>query len=292
MPHRLSSDASEVATVLRYERRPMMFADLPLARRLEAADATMAAEFGRALARLRPERGAAVEAIAGGFAVYAGAGSPLSQAVGTGLAGSVSDSEIDRLEAFFRERGVPAQTVICPLADPPFVERLGRRGHRLAEFEDVLYRPLDRADEFAPPAAPIRISRAAPGELDAWMKVVLEGFFGAAPPPRAIVETFEAGFSLPANEFYLARMDGLLVGASGLSIREGIASLFGSSVLPPHRNRGVHAAMYAVRLERAVKAGCDVAAVGAKPGSVSHRNAERQGFRVAYTRAVLVRDIS
>ena len=35
--------------------------------------------------------------------------------------------------------------------------------------------------------------------------------------------------------------------------------------------------------------GCDLATAATLPGSVSQRNYERHGFRVAYTRATLVR---
>ena len=38
------------------------------------------------------------------------------------------------------------------------------------------------------------------------------------------------------------------------------------------------------RLAYAAAAGCDVATMGALPGSASQRNAEREGFRIAYTR--------
>ena len=38
------------------------------------------------------------------------------------------------------------------------------------------------------------------------------------------------------------------------------------------------------RLEYAVEMGCDLAMIGTEPGSGSQRNAQRQGFRIAYTR--------
>jgi hypothetical protein len=38
------------------------------------------------------------------------------------------------------------------------------------------------------------------------------------------------------------------------------------------------------RLRFAADQGCDLALMGALPGSASQRNAERQGFRIAYTR--------
>jgi len=37
-------------------------------------------------------------------------------------------------------------------------------------------------------------------------------------------------------------------------------------------------------LRHAAAVGCDIAMMGALPGSASQRNGERQGFRIAYTR--------
>jgi len=38
------------------------------------------------------------------------------------------------------------------------------------------------------------------------------------------------------------------------------------------------------RMRHAAAHGCDLALMGAAPGSGSQRNAERHGFRIAYTR--------
>ena len=54
--------------------------------------------------------------------------------------------------------------------------------------------------------------------------------------------------------------------------------------MPEWRNRGAQRALLEHRLGRAAEAGCDLAMMGAAPGSASQRNAERQGFRIAYTR--------
>ena len=65
----------------------MTFVDLPLSQRIEAAQAQACVAYARALMRLHPDRGAAVEAIAGGYAVFAGVDSPITQATGIGMAG-------------------------------------------------------------------------------------------------------------------------------------------------------------------------------------------------------------
>src|SRR5262249_4471925 len=92
-----------------------------------------------------------------------------------------------------------------------------------------------------------------------------------------------------ANSF-IARIDGEAVGGGSLLIHRGLALLAGAATLPPYRNRGVHAALHHARLAEARRRGCDLAAQGAAPGSTSQRNAERRGLRVAYPRALLVRD--
>jgi hypothetical protein len=51
----------------------------------------------------------------------------------------------------------------------------------------------------------------------------------------------------------------------------------------------VQGALLAARLEIASAAGCDVAVIVTQPGSKSQENAQRHGFDLLYTRAILVR---
>jgi GNAT superfamily N-acetyltransferase len=60
--------------------------------------------------------------------------------------------------------------------------------------------------------------------------------------------------------------------------------------LPEFRQRGVQSALIARRLHEAAKAGCEYAVVSTNPGSGSQRNMERRGFRVAYTKLVMMRE--
>ena len=88
---------------------------------------------------------------------------------------------------------------------------------------------------------------------------------------------------------YLACRDGAVAGAASLVRMDGVALLCGAATLPPHRRRGVQTALLARRLELAAQAGCDLAVVTTQPGSRSQENAQKQGFSLLYTRAVLVR---
>src|SRR5262249_7759372 len=143
----------------------MTFVDLPLSQRIETAQAQACVAYAHALARLHPDRGAAVEAIAGGYAVFAGVDSPITQATGVGMAGPVENAEMERLEAFSHGRGSTAKVVYCPMADLGVAQWLGRRAYYPVEFENVLFRTLDRSETPAHPASGITVRRAESRDL-------------------------------------------------------------------------------------------------------------------------------
>src|SRR5581483_7763280 len=105
----------------------MIHADALLARRLEAAEAANA----RGCSSAPPGVTAATLEVGGGCAIFVGAESPLSHAVGLGLNGPVPPQEIDALEEFFGSRGARVSIDLCPLADPGLLAGLSERGYRL-----------------------------------------------------------------------------------------------------------------------------------------------------------------
>jgi GNAT superfamily N-acetyltransferase len=261
--------------------------NLELARRIELAEAQAAVGGAETLRRLRPESGAAVEQIAGGFAVYCGANSPITQAVGMGLDGVVSEEELDRLEEFYRSRGEPVRVEACPLADHSFIELFGKRGYRVMEFTNVMALPLDAASGtqgWSGPPDGMSIEKVGREQIDLWTLTVSQGFAEHFPVTQELLEVMKL-FALGANvECYLARVDGKVAGGGTLATRDGVAGLFGASTLPAFRGRGVQTALLLGRLARAAAAGCDLAVSLALPGSTSQRNIVRQGFSVLYTR--------
>ena len=97
----------------------------------------------------------------------------------------------------------------------------------------------------------------------------------------AVMELFAAG---PNATKYLALVDDKVAGGGALSMREGVAGIFGASTLPEFRRRGVQRELIRVRLDAARAAGCDFALTFTQVGSGSQRNLMRNGFRVANTR--------
>lgn len=270
--------------------RPAWQADLPLARRLEGEEARAGALYAETLARLRPHVAAASEPVAGGRAVYGGVGSPLTRAIGLGMGGPVTAADLDRLEAFYGSRGVPVQVEVCPMADPTLPDLLGRRGYRVTDFENVLVREVARDEALPPAPRGVEVREAGAGEAETWAATVARGFFDPEPAPPAMPTVFITFGSMPGVTRLLALLDGVPAGGGCLAMHGGLASLFGASTLRAARGRGVHAALLLARLTRAAAGGSDLAALGSLPGGTSQRNAERLGFRVAYTRARMILD--
>jgi GNAT superfamily N-acetyltransferase len=191
------------------------------------------------------------------------------------------------VEAFYRSRGVPCEIVVSPLAHRSLLELLASRGYRITEFNSVLIRRLSQ-DAMIEPAGGITIERVSEATEQLWDRVIAKGFaeFGALPE-----NLFAAIASLPDCLCFLARVDGEPAGgATGAIMREaGIAALFGTATLPEFRCRGVQTSLIHRRLWEAAQVGCEYAVVSTLPGGGSQRNMERRGFRVAYTKLVMVR---
>lgn len=258
-----------------------------LARQLEAADARNAALSAEAQARLKPEAGAAVLAIAGGSAAFAGVGSPLTHAIGVGMNGPVTEADLDRIESFYFERGAQVNIDLCPLADLSLAELLARRGYRCVEFNNVLVRrtaPLEFADA--------RVRRAAPEDAALWSRTLAEGFFEHEPTPAEL----EIGlylFHMHGSSAWFARVDGVAAAGGALTLgADGVATLCADATLKAHRGCGLQQALIQARLADAASRGAVLATAATMPVTVSQRNYERCGFRVAYTKMNMQRDLS
>jgi len=85
-------------------------------------------------------------------------------------------------------------------------------------------------------------------------------------------------------------VDGSVASAAAMRLCDSIAQLCGAATLPPFRRRGLQSALLQARLHAAAAAGCDVAVVTTEPGSKSQQNAQRAGFVLIYSRAILIKE--
>jgi GNAT superfamily N-acetyltransferase len=269
----------------------MVFVDKALARRLEAAEEMPQVHYAQLYQKVRPEVGAAVEEICGGHMVFAGVGSPIGRAGGLGFDGPVSAADLDRVEDFYRSHGAPAQVDVCPLTEPSLLELLKLRSYTLAELNNVLYRLLKRDELFPPPAAGIDLRPAEPHEAEFWADLVGRAFREGEACPPDFLQMFTPLFQISNAVTFFASLNGELAGgAGGLIVPERkLLALFGAATLPQFRGHGIQTAFLHTRMAVAARAGCDLAVTVTLGGSTSQRNAERAGFRVAYSKATMLK---
>ena len=270
--------------------------DTALAGRIERVEAQLIAQ-GSEAARRRSGAAGFVIPIAGGVASFAGEGSPFNKVAGLGFAGVPESAALDEIEQAFAACGSPVQIELAHLADPAIGALLTGRGYRLESFENVLGRALtDDPERVLPPGVEVRRSGAE--ESEAWLEVVAEGSIHPDPqgvpwheefPREMIIDVERDMAAADVTVRYAGLRDGILAGGATMRIAEGVAQLTGAATAPAHRRRGVHTALLSARLADASAAGCDVAVIITQPGSKSQQNAQRQGFDLLYTRAVLVK---
>src|SRR5215469_243378 len=141
---------------------------LELAREIEMAEALAAIDCAERMRAATANGEGAVAAVAGGSAIYCGANSPVTQAVGLGLNGPVGKEEFDKLEKFYFTRNEPVRVETCPLADQTLIQHYGERGYQVTEFSNVMVRPV-MADGAARVAGEIQIEKAGAHEIDLWV---------------------------------------------------------------------------------------------------------------------------
>ena len=267
------------------------FADAALAARLEGFAALENERFVAAAQRWRPDGDAEARWIAGGCASFIGPGAPVNQASGLAMDGPVVPAHIDELEVFFQAHGVPAYVNVCPLAHTSLAIELSRRHYRVAGFENVLVRSLGRAgDDIAPdPGVDVREI----GDMDAlmWGRQVVLGFAAPDEPTAAEDDFAEVLARVEGLTRLIAYVDGEPAATAELVVRDGIGWLSADTTLPAYRGRGLQTALQRRRLELSAAAGCSLAVTESRPGSGSQRNMERLGFRIAYTRVDLCREV-
>lgn len=266
----------------------MLFLDLTLAQRLEDSDSLMNVSYAKEIERLQPEIAPAIAYFSGGSVVYAGKNNPLSRAVGFGLKGAMVSEDLEFIEDFYRSRDAMTQIDLCPLAHPSLMQLLGERGYHFGEFINTWI--LELADYQLPVAVSgVEVREADRNEGRIWMETVKRGFSTVEESAAIPVEFFEPFLHIKNTHCFIAWIDGQAVGAGTVAINDGLASLFGTGTLTEFRNHGAQTALLRARLELALELGCDLAMVGTTPGSGSQRNVERAGFRLAYTKAQMVK---
>ncbi len=237
-------------------------------------------QFAEARRKVFPESGSEWMECAGAYVVFDGAESPVTQTFGLGLFEELTPASLDRIERFFLDRGAPVQHEVSPLAGLATLDLLCARGYRPIELASVMHGRV----EVTPPGR-IKVRVVGPEEGRLWAEISARGWTHEHPELTPYMRQFgEIAAAKQHSALFLAELDGQPGAAGALSIHDGVALFTGAATVPEMRRRGLQAALLQERMRYAAGRGCDLAMMVAEAGSSSQRNAERQGFRIAYTR--------
>ena len=242
--------------------------------------------FVEARQRLNPHSAAEWISVKGpyGHGVYAafdGVGSPVTQTFGLGVLEPVTPQILDTLEAFFFERGSPVHHEVSPLAGVEAYAALVDRRYRPIELTSVMCQPLNDVGPAMGDARPIHPD----SEAVLWRDINARAWAHDLPAMQQFLDDMGAvGESHTDAIRFLAFVDGVAAAAGSLNIDSGVAVFAGAATVPEMRGRGAQNALLHARLDYARTHGCDLAMMCALPGGTSQKNAERNGFRVMYTR--------
>ncbi|MDB4953893.1 MAG: GCN5-related N-acetyltransferase [Myxococcales bacterium] len=259
------------------------FMDHALSRRLERAEGSIGTSCIAASQELRPEVGATWQDFDGTYAMFDGVESPITQTFGLGLFGPTTASSLSAIEAYLESRGAAVMHEVSPLAGLATIALLVDRGYRPHELSTVLVHAIDERMT-APTSETLCVRMIEPADFAGWIETSVAGWSEDPVIVRVIRSMAEIACANRSMTHFVVERDNAPIATASLGVHDGVALLAGASTIPAGRGLGAQAMLLAARLVEARRRGCELAMMVTEPGSTSQRNAERRGFRVAYTR--------
>ena len=191
--------------------------------------------------------------------------------------------ELPELARWYAGHGKAMQVDVTPTqSSRELFSALAGLGLSHSGFYAGLY--ADVSPQVRPEAdPPFHVERADPDEF-ARIYVDGFGFPGAHRDAMAVSVRVLAGQT--GVHLYRARIGASTAGVALLFLGGNVGYLATAATLPEYRGRGIQGGLIRHRVDAAARAGCDLFVGHAGVGSVSQRAMERNGLRLAYTKAI------
>lgn len=197
------------------------------------------------------------------------------------------ESYLDDIVHFFRAQGLDFRFEIMPGSlNSTLAIRLHELGFCQMGFSTAMYgKPMNTVAAQSKNGVEVREVRS--DEIDLFLDLYQDGF-GLPRLDQAEKHVVQAWLDQARSKLYLclARVCDVPVGIGVLFIKDGIGLLADATTLRQFRGKGCHAALVQHRIEQAAQRQCELLTSFVEFGSVSHRNVERAGLRVGYTKAL------
>ncbi|GIJ86542.1 hypothetical protein Asppvi_005431 [Aspergillus pseudoviridinutans] len=232
-------------------------------------------------------------------------GQKLNVVRGLGMRGPVSGDDLRRIELLYSDVGLSTTIDLCPYVEQSLLQLLAARGYKVKLFMNAYIRSLDDIDIHNIVDAPsadrqedmsVVISPVKHDEHEEFVRCSVDGFRDNGRSTELLGTLARVAIRRADTSLYFVKVNGEAAGTGAMALIDTdygrVAYLYLDSTIPKYRGRGLHIALDRERLLDARKLGCHLAVVTVKMGNASGRNAERLGFRVAYTKAYFQKELS
>ena len=223
----------------------MIYSNKDLSQKLERTEARTNADFVETRAKMFPESRAEWIEVGGAYAMFDSPESPLTQTFGLGLFDEITDTELEKLEDFFKQRNAPVFHEVSPMADASLLELLNKRGYQPVELTSVMYLPLaEKTFSDSNKNEQINVRIIEKGEEKIWAQTSAEAWSNEMKELGEFMLKFGEISASSAGAFpFHRRIDGKPVATGMLFIYDDVAILAGASTIPSARRQGAQTAL-------------------------------------------------
>lgn len=195
---------------------------------------------------------------------------------------------IDNIRDFYNNREIPMRLELTPAnTSPKLLSYLNKTGFYHSDFHTALYSPINQDNELIDSNISIRLLEK--NEFDTFADIYTQAFEMPSYLKSGVAQNNEILYNSDNWFFYVANIENEPAGIGVLFINDGIACLAAAATVPHLRNKGVQNALILKRINQAKNLECKLVLGQAKFGSVSQNNMEKVGLKIAYTKAIWIK---
>ena len=198
--------------------------------------------------------------------------------------GSIEKDRIDEIIRFYEERDRKFEFQIIPgKADQEVMKLLAERGFYQSGFHTSLYGE-PRAIELEMDED-MHIRELREDELDVYAEIHCLGTGLPIAGKTSVASNNRVLFERSGWRYYIGFVHDKPAAVAVMHMEENMASLTFATTLPEYRNRGLQKLLLQRRIDEAYRNNCRLVVGQCAYCSPSHRNMERVGLKIGYTRS-------
>lgn len=192
-------------------------------------------------------------------------------------------AQVEPILRWFRSRGLRVQVDVSPhQSSPGLLAHMADLGLAQCGFLNLMVGQPAFVETAGPPE--LALEEYSGSQLEEFARLAVE--VEQIPPEDRQKWTGVIACEYAGWRCYLARLAGYPAAHMAMRVHGGAAVMMSAETSPQFRRRGCQSALLRRAINDAAEAGCSLVTCAVYPGTISQRNVERAGLRVAYTKAL------